>query len=183
VTRRPDWLVEQLPVSMTEDRVLVQLVRILQEVADTVAEQVDNLPHMFDVTVAPDAIVRLIGSWLGMNWVDSDQPDWLQRRIVRQYSANMLQRGTRDGLTKLVELLCDAPDQVVVEDSGGVFTDNRPVKPPHVTVSAPGTGWVQRDDLVRIVQSELPAIVTFDLIIGGELVHSTRADTAAAGAA
>ena len=184
MTRRADWLVEQLPVGMTEEEFLVDFVRIFQSVADTVVDQVDNLPHLFDVTVAPDNVVRTIGSWLGMDWVDPTLPDELQRRIVREYSAGILWRGTKVGLTRLLELLCDARGEVTVEDNGGVYLDEPPVIAPHVRMSVPGTGWTTEADLLRIVRSELPAHVTFELEVGGRMIHpSPQLDDTAVGAA
>ncbi len=173
MTRRPDWLVEQLPVGMTEDEFFVRFVRVFQSVADTVVDQVDNMPHLFDVNVAPDNVVRTIGSWLGMDWVDPSLPDVLQRRIVREYSAGILWRGTRAGLTRLLELVCDAEGEVRVEDNGGVYVDDPPITAPHVRMSVPGTGWTTEQDLLRIVRSELPAMVTFELEVGGRMIHPT----------
>ena len=54
-TRRDDWLVHQLPVGMVEDEFLVRFLSIFQDVADTVIDQVDNLPHMFDADRRPAA--------------------------------------------------------------------------------------------------------------------------------
>ena len=56
--RRDDWLVHQLPVGMVEDEFLVRFLSIFQDVATTVMSQIDNLPHMFDATVAPPAQQR-----------------------------------------------------------------------------------------------------------------------------
>jgi phage tail-like protein len=184
MTRRKNWLVEQLPVGMTEDKFFVDFVRIFQEVADTVMQQVDNMPHLFDLAVAPDVVVRTIGSWLGIDWVDPELPDALQRRIVREYSAGILWRGTRLGLVRLLELLCDAEGEVTVEDNGGVYTrDDIPVTAPHVRMSVPDLGWTTEVDLLRIVRSELPANVTFELSVGGRMIHPPPLVGVAAGVA
>jgi phage tail-like protein len=183
--RRPDWLLDQLPVGMTEDDFFARFVRIFQAVSDTVMHHVDNVPHVFDVTVAPDRMVRTVGTWLGVDWIDPSLPDHLQRRIVREYSAGLLWRGTKAGLTRLLELVCDAAaGEVVVEDSGGVYTDDVPNTAPHVRMSVPNTGWTTEADLLRIVRSELPATVTFELAVGGRMIHPTPLlDATSAGAA
>jgi phage tail-like protein len=183
--RRPDWLLDQLPVGMTEDDFFARFVRIFQAVSDTVLHQVDNVPHLFDVAVAPDTMVRTVGAWLGVDWIDPSLPDHLQRRIVREYSAGLLWRGTKAGLTRLLELVCDAqPGDVLVEDSGGVYTDDVPNTAPHVRMSVPDTGWTTEPDLLRIVRSELPATVTFELAVGGRMIHPTPLlDDTSAGAA
>jgi phage tail-like protein len=184
MSRRPDWLIQQLPVGMTEDDFFVRFVRIFQGVSDTVLQQVDNLPHLFDVAVAPDAMVREVGSWVGIDWIDPSLPDHLQRRIVREYSSGLFWRGTKAGLTRLLQLICDSDEDVTVEDSGGVYTDDVPITAPHVRMSVPSVGWTTEADLLRIVKSELPATVTFELVVAGRMIHPTPLlDTTSVGAA
>ncbi len=48
-------------------------------------------------TVAPPAMVRTIGSWIGLDWVDPSLPGRLQRRIVREYFSLLPWRGTKRG--------------------------------------------------------------------------------------
>ena len=177
--RRDDWLVHQLPVGMTDDDFFVRFVRIFQTVADSVLHHIDNMPHLFDVNVAPEALVRTIGSWMGVDWIDPSLPDHLQRRIVREYSAGLLWRGTKSGLERLLELICEG--DVLVEDSGGVYTDQKvPPTAPFVRMTVPTPTWATVPDLLRIVRSELPASVTFELIVDGRVVFPTPDPTVAA---
>jgi len=169
MTRRADWLVHQLPMGMVDDDFLVRFLRIFQDVSDTVLHQVDTMVHLFDPAVAPDAMVRTMGAWLGFDFVDSSLPDHLQRRIVREYSSLIQWRGTRRGLQHLLELISDAP--ATVEDSGGVYLEGEsPRTPPHVRLAVDSVGWATEADLLRIVRSELPASVTFELTVGDRLV-------------
>lgn len=167
--RRDDWLLHQLPVAMVEDDFLARFLRIFQTVSDTVLHQIDSLPHLFDPTVAPDNMVRLMGAWLGVDFIDSFLPDEVQRQIVREYSSLVQWRGTGRGLKQLLELI--SGQEATVEDSGGVYLEGEaPSAPPHVTLTVTSTGWATEADLVRIVRSELPASVTFELWIGDHLV-------------
>jgi phage tail-like protein len=167
--RRDDWLVHQLPVGMVEDNFLVRFVSMFQEVADTVVGQIDNLPHMFDVTVAPPAMVRALGRWVGLDWVDPSLPDGLQRRIVSEYFSMLRWRGTRRGMTQLLELISDAP--AVVEESGGLFVEGEcPADVGHVVLRVESSGWATNEDLLRIVRAELPASVTFELFVGHQRI-------------
>lgn len=164
--RRPDWLLAQLPVGMTEDDFLARFVSIFQDVADTVLHHVDTMPHLGDIAVAPDSMVRAIGQWFGLDWVDPSLPDGLQRLLVRQYMRGLLWRGTRVGLTALLQAVTGGP--VRVYDSGGIFPEGEsPERPPHVVVEVESSSWASIDDLVRIVRMELPATVTFELIVDG----------------
>ena len=121
MSRRPDWLLHQLPVGMVEDDFLARFLSIFQEVADTVVGQIDNLPHVFDVTVAPPAMVRTLGAWIGLDWVDSSLPVDRQRELVGSYFSMLRWRGTRRGMQQLLELISGAP--AAVEETGGIFTE------------------------------------------------------------
>jgi phage tail-like protein len=173
--RDDDWLLHQLPVGMVEDDFLARFLRIFQSVADTEMHQIDTLPHMFDPNVAPDAMVRAMGQWIGIDWIDSSLPDDLQRRIVREYSELVQWRGTARGLRQLLELISLEP--AVVHDSGGVYLENdAPPQPPHVKLYVASPGWATEADLIRIVRSELPASVTFELHCGSRRIHPPQPD-------
>lgn len=167
--RRDDWLIQQLPMGMTDDDFFVRYLTIFQRLADTVIEQVDNLDLMFDPDVAPDAMVRTLAAWIGVDWVDSSLDDRLQREVVRRYSDLIQWRGTGRGLRLLLELLTHGP--VEVQDTGGVFAEGEaPGAPAQVRIDVASTGWNRRDDLIRIVRAELPASVTFDMWVATEHV-------------
>jgi phage tail-like protein len=162
--RRDDWLIHQLPMGMVEDDFLVRFLSIFQDVADTVVSQIDSLPHMFDATVAPPTMVRTLGRWIGLDWVDPSLPDALQRRIVREYFSLLRWRGTKRGMRQLLELITEQPASV--EETGGIFQEGE--SPPdmgHVVLHVRSTGWATEADLLRIVRSELPASVTFELYV------------------
>ena len=163
--RRDDWLVHQLPVGMVEDEFLVRFLSIFQDVADTVVGQIDTLPHMFDPTVAPLPMVRALGNWVGLDWIDPSLPDPLQRRIVRQYFAMLRWRGTKRGMRQLLELISEAP--ATVQESGGIYQEGTtPSGNSHVVLRVERSGWATEPDLLRIVRAELPASVTFELFVG-----------------
>lgn len=167
--RRNDWLANQLPVGMTEDDFFMRFVTIFQQLADTVVDQIDTLPYMFDPSVAPDNMVRAMAEWIGVDWVDSSLDDRLQREIVMKYSQLIQWRGTNQGLVLLLELLSGGP--VEVRDTGGVFPEGEsPHTPPHVRLDLAQAGWNRTADLIRIIRSELPATVTFDLWVAGEKI-------------
>ena len=176
--RRDDWLLHQLPVGMVEDDFLARFVTIFQHVGDTILDQIDGLAHSFDPTVAPDPMVRLMAEWFGVNWVDSSLDDRLQRRIVIGYADLIRWRGTRRGLSALLELLTDGP--VAVSDNGGVFPEGAsPGVPPHIRLEVESVGWSKEADLVEIVRAEIPAAATWELWVGTRRVWPTVADTLA----
>jgi phage tail-like protein len=169
--RRDDWLTHQLPVGMAEDDFLFRFVSIFQHVADTVVHQIDTLPHAFDPTVAPAPMVRLMGAWMGVEWIDSSLDVRLQRAIVTEYSQIIRWRGTKLGVRRLLELLSGG-GAVTVTDSGGVWPEGEaPHSAPHVRIDLESTGWLSDGDLVRIVRAELPATASFDLWVAGVRVY------------
>jgi len=154
---------------MAEDDFLVRYLKIMQNIADTVLHQVDGLEHQFDPAVAPNSMVRLMAEWFAVDWVDSSLPDSLQRQIVMRYSEIIQWRGTKSGLRGLLEVLTGAPARVV--DSGGVFAEGEsPDGPEIVYIDVDYVGWNRFDDLIRIIESELPATVVFQLTIAGKRV-------------
>jgi phage tail-like protein len=167
--RPDDWVVRQLPMGMTEDDFFVRFVSIFQHMSNTVFEQIDTLPSLFDTAVAPDALVRAVGSWVGLDWVDPSFDDRVQRVLVRGYSAGLQWRGTRRGLTDLLTMITGEPP--IIQDSGGVYYEEAPDRPPHVRIVVANSGPATSRDLLRIIREELPASVTFELEIDGQRVH------------
>jgi phage tail-like protein len=177
--RRSDWLSHQLPVGMLDDEFLVRFLGIFQDVADTVVHQIDTLPHMFDPTVAPETMVRAMGHWIGIDWVDSSLPDPLQRRIVREYSSLIKWRGTKRGMRQLLEVI--SGERAIVTDSGGVYAEgDAPRDAAHVRLEVRSSGWATESDLLRIVRSEVPASVTFELVVDGRTIWPTQPSGGAA---
>ena len=168
---RGDWLVRQLPVGMTQDRFLVRFVTLIQQLAGGLLDHLDDMPHLTDVTVTPDPMVRYLGSWVGIDWIDPMLDQRVQREVVRRYCAELMWRGTRRGMQRLLALVTGDNDAVVT-DSGGIFLHGEaPGAPPHVRMEVARLGpWATETDLLDIVRSELPASVTFDLIVGGRPV-------------
>lgn len=176
--RRDDWLSHQLPVAMVENDFFVRFLTIFQEMADTVYTQIDGLDHQFDPAVASPEMVRSMGAWLGIDWIDSSLHERTQREIVRRYADLIRWRGTKYGVTRLLELITEGPVRVV--DNGGVFAEGEaPHGPPTVLIEVESSGFVAPADLVRIVRDELPATVSFRLLVAGAEIWPTPAEVQA----
>ena len=168
--RRDDWLLQQLPVGMSEQDFLRRFLMIFQSVGDTVLHQIDELDKAFDPTVAADSMVRTMGRWIGLEWLDSSHPDLVQRQAVLEYAQLLRWRGTRRGLEALLRFMSGG-GEVLVEDTGGVYPEGEaPGTAPHVRMVMPGSILTHTADVIRIIRAELPASVTFELVIGGEVV-------------
>ena len=164
MTRRSDWLLGQLPMGMMDDGFFVRYVSLFQAVATSLLEGADNIPNVVDVTVAPLPVVRWLGSWIGLNSIDSSLPDDLQRRLVREASQILAWRGTRRGLERFLEVVTGAPAEVT--ESGAILREGEaPNEAPFVRMRVASVGWLSDEDFVELVADEIPANVTFELFV------------------
>jgi phage tail-like protein len=162
--RRADWLIGQLPMGMLDDNFFVRFTLMFQELASSLLDDVDNVPNIVDVTVAPPAFVRYLGTWIGIGSIDSSLPDVMQRKIVRESGQILAWRGTRRGLEQFLELITGAPAKV--DESGGIFTEGQcGWTAPFVRIRVKSTGWVPEGDFVALVADELPANVTWEMFV------------------
>jgi len=164
--RRPsDWMLNQLPVGMLDGDFFVRFVRIFQELGGSLLADADNVDYLADVTVAPDAMVRWLGSWIGTDSVDPSLSDELQRRIVSSAAATLTWRGTPSGLRRFLELISGGPAEVT--DGGGVWRDGEaPAETAWVRMRVESTGWMPEPDFVELVRDEVPAHVHAELYVG-----------------
>ena len=163
--RNPDWLVHQLPVGMLDSDFFVRFVSIFQELASTLLDDADNIEHTVDVTVAPEPMVRWLGSWIGTDSIDPSLDDEVQRRIVAGAASTLTWRGTVRGLTQFLELVSGGP--AAVEDGGGVWPDGgAPADTAWVRMHVESTGWLNERDFVALVRDEIPAHVYAELWVG-----------------
>ena len=117
--RRPDWLVGQLPVGMLDNDFFYRFASIFQEEATTLLDDVDNLGNVIDPAVAPLPMLRFLAGWLGLPPLAPSLDEAYQRRYVHEAAEWRWWRGTKLGLTGLLDLLTGGP--VEIADSGGIF--------------------------------------------------------------
>lgn len=173
--RSEDWMLDQLPLGMLDGDFFVRFVKIFQELGSTLLEDADNIDNILDVTVAPDALVRYLGSWIGSSSVDPALPAELQRRIVQSAAQTLTWRGTAHGLARFLELASGGP--VSVRDGGGVWVDgDAPDNTAWVVMSVRSTGWMPEKDFVELVRDEVPAHVRAVLYVGERIVWRSNED-------
>jgi phage tail-like protein len=154
---------------MLDGDFFVRFVSIFQELGSGLFENADNIDNLADLTVAPDAMVRWLGSWIGVEAIDPSLPDELQRRIVRSSANTLTWRGTASGLRRFLELASGGPAEV--SDGGGVWRDgDAPEDTAWVTMTVESTGWMPEADFVTLVRDEVPAHVRAELYVGSRCV-------------
>lgn len=167
--RSPQWLLNQLPVGMLDSDFFVRFVSIFQDVGATLLEDADNIEYLADVTVAPDSMVRWLGSWIGTETIDPSLDDGVQRRIVAGASTTLTWRGTVRGLQRFLELTSGGPAEVT--DGGGVWREGEaPADTAWVRMKVESTGWMPEHDFISLVRDEVPAHVHAELYVGDRRV-------------
>lgn len=163
---------DQLPAFMAADPFLDRFLRIFEDVHASVTAHGDQLEDLIDVSVAPPALVRWMGTWLGIQ-VDASISEARQRQIVKEASRSYGLRGTLEGLRGMLAVLTGG--DVVVEDGCGVFAeDEAPANPKLVTVRLTATGEYAMETLRRFIVQEIPADVDYEIYLGGRLEASER---------
>ena len=170
--RSPQWLLNQLPVGMQSGDFFVRFVSIFQEIGTSLLEDADNLENIADISVAPEAMVRWLGSWIGVDAIDPSLPADLQRRIVESSSRTLTWRGTAYGLRRFLELTTNGPAEIT--DGGGVWREGEaPADTAWVRMTVASTGWLSEPDFVELVRDEVPAHVSAELYVGPRLIWSS----------
>jgi phage tail-like protein len=167
------WLLEQLPNGLLDSEFFVRFVSIFQELGESLVANADNVDNLADVKVAPDSFVRWLGSWIGINGIDAELPDELQRRIVESAADTLVWRGTTRGLRRFLEIISDGP--ATVEDSGGIWREGEaPGGAAWVRMRVESTGWLPEANFATIVRDEVPAHVHAELRVGDRLIWSSE---------
>jgi phage tail-like protein len=170
--RSPQWMLNQLPVGMNSSDFFVRFVSIFQEIGSSLLADADNIDNIADVSVAPEQMVRWLGSWIGVDAIDPSLPVDLQRRIVTSSSQTLTWRGTAQGLRRFLELTTNGPAEVV--DGGGVWRDGEaPQDTAWVKMTVTSTGWLSEPDFVELVRDEVPAHVGAQLYVRDRLIWAS----------
>jgi len=174
--RSEHWMLNQLPVGMLESDFFTRFVSMFSELGSTLLEDADNIDNIVDLSVAPEEMVRWLGSWIGVDSIDESLPDDLQRRIVASSAHTITWRGTATGLRRFLGLITDGP--VEVSDGGGVWRDGEaPADTAWVRMRVESTGWLTEADFVALVRDEVPAHVRAELYVGERCIWNSEAAT------
>ncbi|SRR5258707_1095710 len=135
----------------------------------------DGLESFFNPYQAPDGFVPFLASWVDMEWILLENaaefsaltpplPSGMGRLRELVASATFLAqwRGTARGLLRFLEIACGIEGFSVEERVLG--PDGRP-RPFHIAVQVPPEAAPYQAMIKRIIESEKPAYVTYDLLI------------------
>jgi len=165
MTRERGWMVRRLPVGMQEDRIMVALLSILEEVAESVQQHADQTAFLADPSVTPEALL----SWLG-RFIDAPDTENLpveQRRdLLTRAGALILRKGTAEHLRTLVAPYVSG--SLDVDDDGGIYRIGQaPNTEGRVSVRAGGITHGTPSDLLKLIRSITPSHCVVSLEVGG----------------
>lgn len=158
-----DWLAEQLPAYLVEDRLFRTFLAVFTELAGETRVHGDALAHLADLDVTAGPMLRYLGQWLAFGEIDPGLPDHRQRELLGRLGSIVAWRGTRRGLTELFTLLTQ--DEVEVTAAGPTSPDGPRRK--IVTVRVANTAWLTPEQFIKFVGNEIPADCTLTLVVNG----------------
>jgi phage tail-like protein len=158
---------------MQEDRTMTGLVAILEEVAETVQQQADQIPYLADPSVTPEFLL----SWLG-RFVDApgseNLPEAHRRDLLRETGSLILRKGTRDYIFTLIEPYLVGPIDLL--EDGGVFREGESGRCEGIiVVRATAIAHGSALDLYKLVRSITPVHCQIRIEIAGQTVAPVAA--------
>ena len=122
-----------------EDNFGMKFVGALEEVLDPIVAMLDLMPAHLDVDLAPEAMIDVMGAWLGTPAIDAALTPAARRALVRNASELTRTRGTTAGLGRLLALALPAL-HLRVDDTGGATwgsdpDERRPAPDRRVTIT------------------------------------------------
>lgn len=156
------WVIEP-------DQRLGALLDAMEALHDPIERILDRLEAWLDPRRAPDPFVPYLAGWVDLDRLAGGEATMAAagtdrlRELVAAASDLARWRGTSRGLLRFLGIATGLPGFSVDERPAG--PDGRP-RPFHVVVHGPAEAARMRPLIERIVESEKPAYVTCDIVLG-----------------
>ncbi|MDX2161434.1 MAG: FHA domain-containing protein [bacterium] len=153
---RSSWL-DFLPAIYGDDEFLGRYLLIYESILSPIIWAIDNFDQYLAPEVAPSEWLRWIASWFDL-LIIPDLPIERQRAIMAQIGWLFLRRGTRAGLSRLLELYFGIAPEII---------ENRD-EPCHFVVRLPlsqSTTRIGREVAERLIATHKPAFASHTLEI------------------
>jgi phage tail-like protein len=138
-----------LPVIFQDGDFLGRFLLIFQSIWEPLEHRQDHIDMYFDPRTCPAPFLQWLADWLGVKVVGQALEEGRLRSLVGEAVELYRWRGTRYGLTRLIEV-CTGVTPIIVE-----APDNPAVL--HIRVAVPPDTNVDRDMIERLVQDHKPA--------------------------
>lgn len=139
---------QHLPIIYHENDFLGRYLLIYEAIWENLERRQDHLAMYFDPRTCPATFLPWLASWLDIA-VDLHWPESRTRRLVAEAMDLYLWRGTRYGLTRMIEVCTDLTPYIS-EDPGEPFLFR-------VTLSLPPDADVDQPFIEMLIQAHKPA--------------------------
>lgn len=171
IARLLPWVFQRTNQAGNPLSAILGVIEGLQEPSEEILANVDTY---FDPYRAPDRFVPYLAGWVGLDHLlDAGSNDGgpvfatgngRLRELIAANAHLSRWRGTHQGLLQFLEVATGVEGFAIEENPPDA--DNRP-QPFHLRIQIPETADRYQSLIVRIVESEKPAYVTYELIEAG----------------
>jgi phage tail-like protein len=140
--------VNDLPAIYQEGDFLGRFLLIFESIWEPLEQRQDHLALYFDPRTCPAGFLPWLGSWLEFS-VNPHWPEARLRRLLGEAMDLYRWRGTRYGLTRLIEI-CTGLTPVITEPPESPFVF-------HVALRLPPETTISRELIEQLVQAHKPA--------------------------
>jgi phage tail-like protein len=137
-----------LPVIFQDGDFLGRFLLIFQSIWEPLEHRQDHMDMYFDAKTCPEPFLQWLSDWLGVN-VGQVAEEGRMRSLIGEAVELYRWRGTRYGLTRLIEI-CTGVTPLIAE------TPSNPAVL-HIRVALPPESQVDRDTIERLVKEHKPA--------------------------
>jgi phage tail-like protein len=144
---------------------LVALLDAMEALHEPIEDALGRLDAIFDPRRTPDRFVPFLAAWLDLGRVLPVSTGLSPlRELVAGAAAIAQTKGTARGLILFLETAVGVGGFVIHEE---VFGADGRFRPFHVRIVAPPAAWPHRALVERIIETEKPAHLTYDLEFAG----------------
>jgi phage tail-like protein len=155
---------DYLPGVFSRNDFLARYLLIFETINEPVQRTVDNVPDLFDPSLAPADFLPWLGSWLGLV-LDERWPDAQRRELIRAAADLYRWRGTRRGLSEYIRVYTGITPEIVEPTLSEVSTSRDLAFRFTVRLTLPPGAQVDRALLEQIIDAEKPAFAAGTLEI------------------
>jgi len=163
----PEWAssyLNFLPGIYSGEDFLGRFLLIFETILNPIERTIENIPHLFDPLVTPPDAIAWLGSWVGLV-LDPRWPEERRRTIVQEAASLYHWRGTRRGLTRILELYTGVTPSIVEPTLSQVAADRTRAYRFHVELATPPDVHIDEAMVRAIIDLEKPAFAAYTLEI------------------
>ncbi len=142
-----------LPIIYHDNEFLGRYLMIMESIWEPLEQRQDHVDMYFDPWTCPERLIAWLASWLSLS-LNEHWPEERRRRLLSEAMDLYRWRGTRYGLTRMIEICTGlTPEIAEAPDSG----DGAQPNVFHVSLTVPRGSGVTRELVESLIQTHKPA--------------------------